>query len=83
MAESHKENNITKYYTFLDGDEFTANWGFEEDSCEKEAHLRQKGIISRNENTVKTSQGENILDVVDRHEKLSRICETASFYEKR
>ncbi|MCL2519344.1 MAG: sigma-70 family RNA polymerase sigma factor, partial [Oscillospiraceae bacterium] len=36
LAESHVENGVRKYFTFLDGDEFHPNWGFGEDNCGKE-----------------------------------------------
>ncbi|MFR5876306.1 MAG: RNA polymerase sigma factor [Eubacterium sp.] len=42
LAESHKQNGITKYYTFLDDDEFIKNWGFGEDNCGKETALFAK-----------------------------------------
>ncbi len=47
LAESHKQNGVNKYYTFLDGDEFIKNWGFGEDNCGKETNLSVKNRIRR------------------------------------
>lgn len=52
LAESHVENGVRKCYTFLDGDSFTKNWGFGEDNCGNEIHVRAKGILQRGGSTV-------------------------------
>lgn len=67
LAESHKINGITKYYTFLDDEEFTNNWGFGPDNCGKETHLVQKGIIRKNNDLIETNNTEYCMDVVGRY----------------
>lgn len=67
LAESHKVNGITKYHTFLDDDEFTRNWGFGENNCGKETHLKQKNIVTRIGGKVKTSSEKSCMDVVGRY----------------
>ncbi len=67
LAESHKINGVTKYYTFLDDEEFTDNWGFGPDNCGKETHLLQKNIIERKGDVIQTSQAEYCMDIVGRY----------------
>lgn len=57
LAESHMEDGVHKYYTFLDGDSFTKNWGFGEDNCGNEIHVKTKGILQRKDNEIKTCTG--------------------------
>lgn len=67
LAESHYENGVKKCYTFLDGDEFLPNWGYGEDNCGNEVHLKQKGIISMDGDKI-TSEGKDfLLDIVGRY----------------
>lgn len=65
LAESHKQNGITRYYTFLDENEFTKNWGYGVDNCGKETNLSVKGIIKRDNNSVFSKA--NVMDVVGRY----------------
>ncbi|MGN0521498.1 MAG: RNA polymerase sigma factor [Eubacterium sp.] len=67
LAESHKENGVNRYFTFLDGDEFIKNWGFGADNCGKEINLIQKNTIQRKGNTVESSNFESCMDVVGRY----------------
>ena len=67
LAESHMENGIKKYYTFLDGGDFLDNWGFGEDNCGNEVNLAPKGDIFRDGNTVTTADKQFLLDVVGRY----------------
>ena len=55
LAESHKINDVNCFYTFLDDNEFTKNWGYGDDNCGKETNLSQKGIVKRN--------GDNIISI--------------------
>ncbi|MDO5327858.1 MAG: RNA polymerase sigma factor [Clostridia bacterium] len=67
LAESHMENGIKKYYTFLDGGDFLDNWGFGEDNCGNEVNLAPKGDIIREGNAVTTADKQFLLDVVGRY----------------
>ena len=65
LAESHKQNGITRYYTFLDENEFTKNWGYGENNCGKEINLFSKGIINRTDNKIVCDI--NVKDIVGRY----------------
>lgn len=65
LAESHKQNGITRYYTFLDDNEFTKNWGYGIDNCGKETNLYAKGIITRKCRDIISDT--NTMDVVGRY----------------
>ena len=67
LAESHEENGVKRYYTFLDGENFLANWGFGEDNCGNEIHISPKGDITREGNAIATKEKEFLLDVVGRY----------------
>ncbi len=85
LAESHTENGIKKYYTFLDGDEFLNNWGFGEDNCGNEINIFPKGEIIKNGNIVSTEKKPYILDVTGRYtveineKKFDTVC-VVDFY---
>lgn len=66
LAESHMENGVKRYYTFLDGDAFLPNWGFGEDNCGNEVNLVPKGDISRSGNVVQCADKPFLLDIVGR-----------------
>ncbi len=67
LAESHIEDGVKKCYTFLDGAPFLDNWGYGEDNCGFETHLRPHGWIVKNGDTVTvTSDKDNIIDVCGR-----------------
>ncbi|MEA4833478.1 MAG: RNA polymerase sigma factor [Oscillospiraceae bacterium] len=67
LAESHSENGIKKYYTFLDGDIFNNNWGFGEDNCGNETNIEPKGDIIRIGSEIKTADKSFLLDIVGRY----------------
>lgn len=67
LAESHTEDGVKRYYTFLDGDEFLNNWGFGEDNCGNEIALKPKGDITRSGSTVIAKDKTFLLDVVGRY----------------
>ena len=67
LAESHEENGVKRYYTFLDGENFLANWGFGEDNCGNEIHISPKGDITREGNAITVKEKEFLLDVVGRY----------------
>ncbi len=68
LAESHVEDGVKRVFTFLDGDEFTKNWGFGKDNCGKETHLSPKGTIRKEGNVITTAKSAFMLDVVGRYE---------------
>ena len=69
LAESHVENGVRKCFTFLDGNSFLDNWGFGPDNCGQETHLRRKGILHREGDTVTGQAGPNLqsIDVTGRY----------------
>ncbi len=67
LAESHYEDGIKRYYTFLDGDSFLNNWGFGENNCGNEVELIAKGEIVREGSVVTAPAKEFLLDVVGRY----------------
>ena len=67
LAESHTENGVKKYYTFLDGDSFLDNWGFGENNCGNETQLHAKRLITRSENVITGTVNPGTLDVVGRY----------------
>ena len=66
LAESHMEDGVRKYYTFLDGDPFLDNWGFGEDNCGNEIDLHVKGDIVRDGDQLTAKDKQFLLDVVGR-----------------
>ncbi|MCM1368173.1 MAG: sigma-70 family RNA polymerase sigma factor [Roseburia sp.] len=67
LAESHIEDGVRKLFTFLDGDEFTNNWGFGEDNCGNETSVYAKGSIARDGNAVFVTSDKEMIDVVGRY----------------
>lgn len=65
LAESHKIEGVKKLYTFLDGEEFTRNWGYGKDNCGRETHIFCKNLIKANKNNYETN--ENCVDVIGRY----------------
>ena len=66
LAESHTEDGVHQYYTFLDGDAFLNNWGFGEENCGNEVRLAPKGDITRQGSMIITRDKPFLLDVVGR-----------------
>ena len=67
LAESHVEDGVRKYYTFLDGEAFIDNWGFGEDNCGNEVDLRPKGLLTRNGSVIGGTTAKEVVDVVGRY----------------
>ena len=68
LAETHTQGGMKRTYTYLDGDDFLNNWGFGEDNCGNEVHLRRKGDITREGNVITTRGGQReLMDVVGRY----------------
>ena len=68
LAESHMEDGVKRFYTFLDGAPFLNSWGFGEDNCGNEILLRPKGDILREGNRVTTAEKTFLLDIVGRYQ---------------
>lgn len=67
LAESHIENGVKKYFTFLDGEDFLDNWGFGEENCGNEIHISQKYDIIREDNKITVKDKKILLDAVGRY----------------
>ncbi len=67
LAESHEEDGVQKYFTFLDGEAFLNNWGVGEDNCGNPVDLAWQGLLQRNGNTVISDQGRDAVDIVGRY----------------
>jgi len=67
LASTEKINGVTRYTTFLDGDEFTGNWGFGEENCGKEVNITPKGDVVRNGSEITFTDKKYLLDVVGRY----------------
>ena len=68
LAQGQVNKGVYRLRTFLDGEKFTDDWGFGEDNCGQEIHLKKKGIIERNGNDITTDLiGANVTDVVGRY----------------
>lgn len=65
LSESHMENDIKRFYTFLDADDF--NWGFGENNCGNETNLKKKGMIKRSGNYITTEKSTGLLDIAGRY----------------
>ena len=68
LGESYIDKEGTKHLlTYLDGDDFTEEWGFGENNCGNEIHLSPKGDITRTGNTVTAADKKYLLDVTGRY----------------
>ena len=67
LAESHMENGVKRYYTFLDGEDFLCNWGFGENNCGNEIHITAKGDITRDGDSITAKEQDFLLDIVGRY----------------
>ena len=65
LSAEREEDGIRTLTTFLDGEDFMANWGFGEDNRGNSVHPAPRGLIKRN-GTAYTAQEEGVLDVVGR-----------------
>lgn len=63
LSAERMEDGVRTLTTFLDGDEFMANWGFGEDNRGNSTHPKARGLILRNGNAY-TASKEGVLDVV-------------------
>ena len=65
LSAEREEDGVRTLTTFLDGEEFMANWGFGEDNRGNSIHPTAQGLILR-DGTAYTAQKEGVLDVVGR-----------------
>lgn len=63
LAESHVENGVRLYHTFLDGGAFLCNWGFGENNAGNETRIAPKGLIRRKGAEVTCEKSAEVLDV--------------------
>ncbi|MCL2194588.1 MAG: sigma-70 family RNA polymerase sigma factor [Oscillospiraceae bacterium] len=66
LAESHRENGVKKFFTFLDGDDFLPNWGFGENNCGNETNLHARGTVTKQGSAYTCHAGKHTMDVVGR-----------------
>lgn len=67
LAESHIENGVRKYFTFLDSEVFTNNWGFGEDNCGYETNIVPRGTVKCSDNNIEVKGNDELVDVVGRY----------------
>lgn len=67
LSAEHREDGVRTLTTFLDGEDFMANWGFGEDNCGMPIHIRPQGKIRR-QGTAVTAEPGCLLDVAGRCE---------------
>lgn len=67
LAESHTENGIKKYFTFLDDSDFLDNWGFGKENCGNDIHIAPKYDIIREGNVITAAEKEFLIDVTGRY----------------
>ena len=66
LAATYYENNKKKQFTFLD-DVFVKNWGFGENNCGNEVHIKINNKITRNNNIVTAKIDKEFSDISGRY----------------
>lgn len=80
LATMYYNGDVKNYFTFLDGEPFTNNWGFGEDNRGNEVNITPKGDIVRKGSVVTAADKKFLLDVVGRYtvtiggKKYDTIC---------
>lgn len=67
LAENYEKDGVRKIMTFLDGDDFVAEWGYGEDNCGREINLFAKGNIVELDGKLQAIQTEQLTDIVGRY----------------
>ena len=67
LAENYVKDGMRKYLTFLDGDNFIAEWGYGENNCGKETYLTAKGKISEHGEKIIAENTDQLCDIVGRY----------------
>lgn len=66
LGERYEADGVLHYLTFLDGDEFLAEWNIGEDNCGSEILQTPKNKIICDGNAMKIAENEEVIDVVGR-----------------
>lgn len=80
LATMYYDGDVKNYFTFLDGEPFTNNWGFGEDNRGNEVNIAPKGDIVREGSIITAADKKFLLDVVGRYtvtidgKKYDTIC---------
>lgn len=67
LGESYIKNGARHLLTFLDGDDFIAEWGYGEDNIGNETHLSPAGRITQNGNELTIPREAHCMDVTGRY----------------
>ncbi len=67
LAAFRNDAEVHHYITFLDGEEFSKNWGFGEDNCGNETNLAPKGDLYRDGSIITSVKKDFLLDIVGRY----------------
>ncbi len=67
LAEIYVKDGMRKYLTFLDGDNFIAEWGYGENNCGKETNLKAAGKISEHNGKIAAENIDQLCDIVGRY----------------
>lgn len=67
LAENYLKDGIRKYSTFLDGDNFIAEWGYGENNCGKETNLTAMGKISVHDENIIAENTDQLCDIAGRY----------------
>ena len=66
LAATYYDNNKKKQFTFLD-DVFMKNWGFGENNCGNEVHIKIKNKITRKDNIITAKIDKEFSDITGRY----------------
>lgn len=66
LAENYLRDGVRNYLTFLDGDEFLAEWGYGENNCGKETHVESSHAIVEQEGVLLAQNADQLSDIVGR-----------------
>ena len=67
LAEHYVKDGVRKYMTFLDGDEFIAEWGYGENNRGKETDLSVNGKITESNGCLAAENADQLCDIVGRY----------------
>ena len=67
LAENYVKDGVRKYLTFLDGDNFLAEWGYGENNCGKETDLSAKSKIVETDRQITAENTDQLCDIVGRY----------------
>ena len=67
LSAERLEDGVRTLTTFLDGESFMDNWGFGENNCGTPVHMKPRGNVTRNGNTVSAPDKGGVMDLVGRY----------------